>query len=99
MGTTFSPLYDRVVIKRIEQQEKTPSGVLLPPDSKEKPVEGEVIATGEGKLLADGSLRKLTVKVGDRVLFSKYGGTEVKVDGEDRLVIKEDEILGVLGTQ
>ncbi len=90
------PLQDRVLVKRVEEEQKTKGGIIIPDTAKEKPVEGEVIAVGNGKVLDDGSVRKLDVKVGDRVLFGKYGGTEVKVDGEDRLILREDDILGVL---
>ena len=90
------PLQDRLVVKRLAEEEKTKGGIIIPDSAKEKPIEGEVIAVGNGKVLEDGSVRKLDVKVGDRVLFGKYGGTEVKVDGEDRLILREDDILGVL---
>ena len=90
------PLQDRVLVRRIAEEEKTKGGIIIPDSAKEKPIEGEVIAVGNGKILEDGSVRKLDVKVGDRVLFGKYGGTEVKVDGEDRLILREDDILGVL---
>jgi len=90
------PLYDRIVVKRIEEQETVRGGIIIPDSAKEKPQEGEVMAVGNGKILEDGSVRKLDVKVGDRVLFGKYGGTEVKVDGEERLILREDDILGVL---
>ena len=92
----FRPLHDRVVVKRIEAEEKSTGGIIIPDTAKEKPVEGEVLAVGNGKLLEDGSLRKLDVKVGDRVLFGKYSGTEVKLDGEERLIVREDDILAVL---
>ena len=90
------PLADRIVITRVAQEEKTKGGIIIPDTAKEKPIEGEVIAVGNGKILEDGTVRKLDVKVGDRVLFGKYGGTEVKVDGEERLILREDDILGVL---
>ncbi len=90
------PLQDRVLIKRLKEEEKTKGGIIIPDTAKEKPLEGEVIAVGNGKVLEDGSVRKLDVKVGDRVLIGKYSGTEVKVDGEDRLILREDDILGVL---
>ena len=90
------PLHDRVVIKRVEEEEKTSSGIIIPDTAKEKPLQGEVIAVGNGKILEDGSVRKLDVKEGDRVLFSKYAGTEIKIDGEEYLMMREDDILGVI---
>src|ERR1019366_8161946 len=90
------PLHDRVIVKRVKEEEKSKGGIIIPDTAKEKPIEGEVLAVGNGKVLEDGTVRKLDVKVGDRVLFGKYGGTEVKVDGEDRLILREDDILGVL---
>ena len=92
----FRPLHDRVVLERIDAEEKTAGGIIIPDTAKEKPVEGEVIAVGSGKILEDGTVRKLDVKAGDRILFGKYSGTEVKVDGEDRLILREDDILGIL---
>jgi chaperonin GroES len=94
--SNIRPLHDRVIVKRVKEEEKTKGGIIIPDTAKEKPIEGEVIAVGNGKVLEDGSLRKLDVKAGDRVLFGKYSGTEVKVDGEDRLILREDDILGVL---
>ena len=90
------PLQDRIVVSRIAEQEKTKGGIIIPDTAKEKPVEGKVLAVGNGRILEDGSIRKLDVKVGDRVLFNKYGGTEVKIDGEDLLILREDDILGVV---
>jgi chaperonin GroES len=90
------PLADRVVVKVIEVEEKTEGGIVLPDTAKERPQQGEVLAVGPGRRLDDGSLLPLGVKVGDRVLFSKYGGVEVKVDGEEYLILREDDILGVL---
>jgi chaperonin GroES len=90
------PLQDRVMIRRIEEQEKSAGGIIIPDSAKEKPVEGEVVAVGNGKTLEDGTLRKLDVKVGDRVLFGKYNGTEVSLDGEERLIMREDDILAIL---
>ena len=90
------PLHDRVLIKRVEEEQKTKGGIIIPDTAKEKPIEGEVIAVGNGKVLEDGKVRALDVKVGDRVLFGKYSGTEVKIDGEERLILREDDILGVL---
>jgi len=90
------PLQDRVIVRRVKEEEKSKGGIIIPDSAKEKPTEGEVMAVGNGKAQEDGMVRKLDVKVGDRVLFGKYNGTEVKVDGEDRLIIREDDILGVL---
>jgi chaperonin GroES len=94
--SSIRPLHDRVIVKRVKEEEKTKGGIIIPDTAKEKPIEGEIIAVGNGKVLEDGSLRKLDVKVGDRVLFGKYSGNEVKVDGEDRLILREDDILGVI---
>ena len=90
------PLQDRVIVKRVEEEEKTKGGIIIPDTAKEKPAEGKVIAVGKGKIDEDGKLRPLDVKVGDRILFSKYAGTEVKVDGEENLIMREDDILGVI---
>jgi chaperonin GroES len=90
------PLQDRVIVKRIEEQEKTKGGIIIPETAKEKPMEGKVIAVGKGKVLEDGKIHPLDVKAGDRVLFGKYAGTEVKIDGEEHLIMREDDILGVI---
>ena len=90
------PLQDRVILKRVKEEEKTKGGIIISDTAKEKPIEGEVVAVGSGKTLEDGTVRKLDVKVGDRVLFGKYSGTEVKIDGEERLIVREDDILGIL---
>jgi chaperonin GroES len=90
------PLRDRVVIRRMNEEEKTAGGIFIPDTAKEKPLEGEVVAVGNGKVLEDGTLRKLEVKVGDRVLFGKYTGNDVILDGEERLVVREDDILGIV---
>jgi len=90
------PLQDRVIVKRIEEAEKTKGGIIIPDTAKEKPMEGKVIAVGKGKLMDDGKVHALDVKAGDRVLFGKYSGTEVKIDGEEHLIMKEDDILGVI---
>lgn len=90
------PLNDRVVIKRIEEEERTAGGIIIPDTAKEKPIQGEVLAVGNGKLLEDGTRRPLDVKAGDRVLFSKYAGTDVKVEGEDLLIMREDDILAII---
>ena len=94
----IQPLQDRVIVKRFESEEKTASGIFIPDYSaKEKPQEGEVIAVGAGKYLDNGNIIKPTVKAGDKVLFSKYAGTEVKIDGQDLLIMREDDILGIIG--
>jgi len=90
------PLHDRIIVKRLESEEKTKGGIIIPDSAKEKPIEGEIVAVGNGKILEDGSVRKLEVKAGDRVLFGKYSGTEVKLDGEERLIMREDDILCVI---
>ena len=90
------PLQDRVIVKRIEEEEKTKGGIIIPDTAKEKPMEGKIIAVGKGKLLEDGKIHPLDVKAGDRVLFGKYAGTEVKIDGEEHLIMREDDILGVI---
>ena len=90
------PLQDRILVKRLEAEEKTASGIIIPDNAKEKPMEGEVIAVGNGKVLDDGKLNKPDVKVGDKVLFSKYSGSEVKIAGVEHLILREDDLLGVL---
>ncbi|MDI6755277.1 MAG: co-chaperone GroES [Thermodesulfobacteriota bacterium] len=90
------PLQDRVIVRRIEEAEKTKGGIIIPDTAKEKPMEGKVIAVGKGKVLEDGKIRPLDVKAGDRVLFGKYAGTEVKIDEEEHLIMREDDILGVI---
>jgi chaperonin GroES len=90
------PLQDRVIVKRVEEEEKTKGGIIIPDTAKEKPMEGKVIAAGKGKVLEDGKIHPLDVKAGDRVLFGKYAGTEVKIDGEEHLIMREDDILGVI---
>ena len=92
----FRPLHDRVVVKRIDAQERTKGGIIIPDTAKEKPQEGEVIAVGPGARDEAGKLAPLDVKVGDRILFGKWSGTEVKIDGEDLLIMKESDIMGVL---
>jgi chaperonin GroES len=94
---TFRPLHDRVVVRRIEAEEKTAGGIIIPDSAKEKPSEGEVIAVGEGARDDSGARVAPDVKVGDRVLFGKWSGTEVKIDGEDLIIMKESDIMGVLG--
>jgi chaperonin GroES len=90
------PLYDRIVVKRIEEQETTRSGIIIPDSAQEKPQEAEVMAVGHGKRLEDGKLVPLDVKVGDRILFAKYSGNEIRVDGEEYLIMREDDVLGIL---
>jgi chaperonin GroES len=90
------PLHDRIIVKRVEEEEKTKGGIIIPDTAKEKPMEGKVIAVGKGKVLEDGKVQALDIKVGDRVLFGKYSGTEVKIEGEEHLIMREDDILGVI---
>ena len=90
------PLQDRVIIKRVEEEEMTKGGIIIPSTAKEKPLEGKVIAVGNGKVLENGEVRPLDVKEGNRVLFSKYAGTEIKLEGEEFLMMREDDILGVI---
>jgi len=92
------PLHDRVLIKRVEEQETVRGGIIIPDTAKEKPQEGEVVAVGSGKRLENGQVTPMEVKAGDRVLFGKYSGTEIKLDGEEMLILREDEILGILST-
>ena len=92
----FRPLHDRVVIRRIEAEEKTTGGIIIPDTAKEKPMEGEVIAVGPGARGDDGKIQPLDVKAGDRVLFGKWSGTEVKLDGEDLIIMKESDIMGII---
>ena len=91
------PLHDRVLVKRVEEETKTKGGLFIPTTAQEKPLEGAVIAVGKGKILDDGKVRAMAVKVGDRVLFAKYSGTEVKIDGEEHLILREEDLLGVIG--
>ena len=90
------PLQDRVIVKRMQEEEKTKGGIIIPDTAKEKPIEGQILAVGNGKILEDGTVRKLDIKVGDKVLFSKYAGTEIKIDGEEHLMMREEDILGVI---
>ena len=90
------PLNDRILVKRLEEEETTKGGIIIPDSAKEKPAEGEVIAVGKGKVNDKGERVEMDVKVGDRVLFSKYGGTDVKLDGEDHLIMREDDILAII---
>ncbi len=90
------PLHDRILVKRLEEEEKTKGGIIIPDTAKEKPIEGEVIAVGNGRVLESGETRPLEVKVGDRILFGKYAGTEIKIEGEEYLMMREDDVLGVI---
>jgi chaperonin GroES len=90
------PLQDRLLVRRVEEQEKTKGGIIIPDSAKERPLEGEVIAVGNGKRMDDGKLVALDVKKGDRILFGKYAGTEIKVDGVEHLILREEEVLGVI---
>ena len=92
----FRPLHDRVVVRRVEQEEKTAGGIIIPDTAKEKPMEGEIIAAGPGARGEDGKLHPLDVKAGDRILFGKWSGTEVKIDGQDLIIMKESDVLGVI---
>ena len=98
-STTFRPLHDRVVVKRVESEAKTKGGIIIPDTAKEKPAEGEVIAVGPGARDESGKQVALDVKVGDRVLFGKWSGTEVKINGEDLLIMKESDVLGIVEAQ
>jgi chaperonin GroES len=94
--THFRPLHDRILVKRIEAEEKTPGGIIIPDTAKEKPIEGEVLAVGPGARDETGTVQPLDVRVGDRVLFGKWSGTEVIIEGEDRLIMKESDVFGVI---
>ncbi|MEN8211045.1 MAG: co-chaperone GroES [Thermodesulfobacteriota bacterium] len=93
---SLRPLSDRILVERVEEDEKTKGGIIIPDTAKEKPAEGKIVATGNGRMGEDGKLLPMDVKVGDRVLFSKYGGTDVKIDGVDYLIMRQDDILGVI---
>jgi chaperonin GroES len=90
------PLHDRVIVKRLEEERTSPGGIVIPDTAAEKPVQGKIIAVGKGKILENGTVRPLDVKVGDKILFGKYGGTEVKVDGEDLLVMREEDVMAII---
>jgi len=96
-GTKIRPLHDRIIVKRLPEEEVTKGGIIIPDSAKEKPAQGEVLAVGPGKTLDNGKLQALDVKVGDRVMFGKYSGSEIKLDGVEQLILREDEILCVLG--
>jgi chaperonin GroES len=90
------PLHDRILVRRVKEEETTKGGIIIPDTAKEKPIEAKVVAVGTGRILDSGDVRALAVKTGDLVLFGKYGGTEVKIDGEDHLILREDDILGII---
>ena len=90
------PLHDRVIVKRLEEERTSPGGIVIPDTAAEKPVQGKIVAVGKGKILEDGQVRPLDVKVGDKILFGKYSGTEVKVEGEELLVMREEDLMGVI---
>ena len=96
MATKFTPLHDRILVRRVEEADTTRGGIIIPDSAKDKPQEGEVISAGKGKISEEGKVRPLDVKEGDRILFGKYSGTEIKIDGEDFIIMKEEEVLGIL---
>src|SRR5689334_22295086 len=96
MATKFTPLHDRILVRRVEEAETTRGGIIIPDSAKDKPQEGEVIAVGKGKSNEEGKVHPLEVKPGDRILFGKYAGTEIKIDGEELLIMREEEVLGIL---
>src|ERR671923_361778 len=96
MATKLTPLHDRLLVRRIEEQESVRGGIIIPDTAKEKPQEGEVIAVGKGKVNEEGKVRPLDVKEGDRILFGKYSGTEIKLDGEEFIIMREEEVLGII---
>lgn len=98
MTIKFSPLHDRVLVKRLTGEEKTKGGIIIPDSAKEKPLEGEIVATGHGKVMENGQIMKLEVKAGDRILFTKYTGNDVKIDGEEYTIMREDDVLGVINS-
>jgi chaperonin GroES len=97
MAVKIRPLHDRVIVKRLEQEQKSAGGIIIPDTAKEKPMEGKVLAVGNGRLLENGTKVALDVKVGDRILFGKYSGTEITIDGEDVVIVREDEVLAIMG--
>jgi chaperonin GroES len=96
MATKFTPLHDRILVRRVEEAETTRGGIIIPDSAKDKPQEGEVISVGKGKISEEGKVRPLDVKDGDRILFGKYSGTEIKLDGEDYIIMREEEVLGII---
>jgi chaperonin GroES len=91
------PLHDRIIVKRLEEEQKTKGGIIIPDSAKEKPLEGAVIAVGNGRILENGQVRAMDVKKGDKILFGKYAGTEIKIEGEEHLILREDDVLAVIG--
>ena len=96
MKTKVRPLHDRVIVKRLEEEDKTKGGIIIPDTAKEKPIEGKIIAVGAGKVMENGKRMPLQVKEGDRVLFGKYAGTDIKIEGEERLIMREDDIIAIV---
>ncbi len=96
MATKIRPLQDKLIVKRVEEESKTKGGIIIPDTAKEKPLEGKVIAVGNGRVLEDGKVRPLDIKAGDRVLFGKYVGSDIKIDGEDHLLLKEEDVFAVI---
>ncbi len=96
MATKFTPLHDRILVRRVEEADTTRGGIIIPDSAKDKPQEGEVISVGKGKISEEGKVRPLDVKDGDRILFGKYSGTEIKLDGEDFIIMREEEVLGII---
>jgi chaperonin GroES len=96
MATKIRPLHDRIIVKRLEEERTSAGGIVIPDSATEKPIQGKVLAVGNGKILDDGKIRSPDIKVGDTILFGKYGGTEVKVDGEELLVMREDDVMAVI---
>jgi chaperonin GroES len=96
MATKFTPLHDRILVRRVEEEGTTRGGIIIPDSAKDKPQEGEVISAGKGKINEEGKVRPLDVKEGDRILFGKYSGTEIKLDGEDFIIMREEEVLGII---
>jgi chaperonin GroES len=95
-GNKVRPLHDRIIVKRLAEEEVTKGGIIIPDSAKEKPIQGQVVAVGTGKLLENGKVRPLDVKPGDRIMFGKYSGSEIKVDGQEHLIMREDEVLAIL---
>jgi chaperonin GroES len=96
MARKFRPLQDRLIVKRSSEEQTTKGGIIIPDTAKEKPLQGEVVAVGNGKILEDGKVRALDIKAGDTILFSKYAGTEIKLDGEELLILREEDVLGII---
>ena len=96
MATKFTPLHDRILVRRVEEADTTRGGIIIPDSAKDKPMEGEVISAGKGKISEEGKVRPLDVKEGDRILFGKYSGSDIKVDGNEYMIMREDEVLGIL---